>query len=100
MVQKKSSPFQKLFEFPIMGGDGLTKKTAIIFHKDTLNFIELEYFIINYIMQQRNCEYKIVRQCLSTHQDKRYDQIIVKIIDPKLEDENFESYFFDISSVY
>ena len=51
-------------------------------------------------MQQRNCEYKIVSQCLSTHQDKRYDQIIVKIIDPKLDDENFESYFFDISSVY
>ena len=100
MVEKKISPFQKLFDFPIMGGDGRTKETAIIFHKTISNFVELEYFIVNYIMQQRNCDYKIVSQCLSTHKDKRYDQIIVKIMDSKLDDESFESFFSFFHSIF
>lgn len=90
-------------ELPITGGFGNSIDNTIIIHRDSMNdYVGTEHFILKCLGKGRQIEWKILRQELLIHDNKKIDKIK---IETKQVAENeiitqIVNYYFDITECF
>lgn len=90
-------------DFPITGGTGNSIDNPIILHKEEPNdYTSVEYEILRCLGEGRGVEWKLLKQELLFHNDKRFDKISIETKESTDTEviTTIENYYFDITECF
>jgi hypothetical protein len=90
-------------DFPISGGFGNSRETAITIHRGEPNdYVSVEYGILRCLGMGRRIEWKLLGQMLIKHEGRMMEQMKIETVQ-LTDDERItqvENYYFDLSECF